>query len=57
MKPGDLRQWKKIRSERIFLVLKVSGPNGYCCVLERGEVESWSCLDVLSNSEAVNEAG
>ena len=55
---GQLRKWDKIKNDSIFLIISVTSKNGYCEIMDnQGTVDTWRCLDILSNSEVIDEAG
>ena len=65
MKPGDIRRWKTVHSNRVILIVRIHGArgfhgqkNGYCDYLEGGELREWApVLDIEVNSEAIDGQG
>lgn len=58
IKKGQLRRWRTINKEHVFLIVESSrSANSFCKVLDEGKLEWRSHLDVEANSEVIDETG
>lgn len=58
IKKGQLRRWRTINKDRVFLIVEsVGSANRSCKVLDEGKLEWRSHLDVEANSEVIDEKG